>query len=384
MKPLTKIIKKISSQPSWLLRNKEIELAITQTGGQMAPVTFYRNTAKAIQPYYVNPWHGENLKIADPVLRPLRGDFFCMPFGANAKPCRGEQHYCHGEPAAAKWKFVAMEKSDGVTSLTLAMDTKVRPGKVSKTLSLADGQNVVYSRQVLEGYSGKMPLGHHATLAMGPKEGSLRIATSAFELGMTCPTVVGDPAGKAYQSLAMGKKFRDLQAIPTLWKDNPQADCTAMPAREGFTDLLVVFKSPAVAPAWTTATNQDEGFLWFSLKDPRVLPATAMWISNRGRHHPPWNGRNRCLGLEDVCGYFAEGLADSVRPNQINRAGFPTAITLSPKRPTVINYIQGVLKVPRGFKTVEAVEFSPGQATFISPTGKKVTAAVNHEFLQDA
>ena len=57
----------------------------------------------------------------------------------------------------------------------------------------------------------------------------------------------------------------------------------------------------------------DEGFLWFSLKDPAVLPMTMLWMENHGRHFPPWNGRNCCLGLEDLCGYFAGGYAPSVR-----------------------------------------------------------------------
>jgi hypothetical protein len=380
MKP---IVKTIASQPCWLLRNREIELAVTQMGGQMAPVKFYRDTKKPIQPYYISPWQGEKLKIDDPVLRQLRGDFFCMPFGGNAEPYKGEKHFCHGEPAFARWKFVEMAKSGGATSLTLAMNTKVRPGKVTKTLSLVDGQNVVYCRHVLEGYSGKMPLGYHPTLAVGEQEGSLRVATSAFRLGMTCPTVVGDPAQKAYQSLAMGKKIRSLSSVPTLWKDCPSADCSAFPAREGFTDLLAVYKMASDRPAWTTATNQKAGYLWFSLKDPAVLPATLLWISNHGRHYLPWNGRNRCLGLEDVCSYFAEGLADSARANEVTKAGIATATKLSPKRPTIVNYIQGVVKVPKDFETVESAEFSPGRVTFISPAGKKVSTAVNHKFLQN-
>lgn len=379
MKP---IIKTVASQPSWILRSKDVELAVTQQGGQMAPVKFYRNTAKAVQPYYVSPWQGEGLKIPDPILRTLRGDFFCMPFGANAKPYRGEKHVCHGEPASGKWKFVKMERTGSVTSLTLAMKTKVRPGEITKILSLVEGHNVVYSRHVLEGYSGKMPLGHHATLALRQEEGSLRVATSEFRLGMTCPLVTGDSSAGEYQSLAVGKRFRDLSSVATLWKDSPKADCSAFPARRGFGDFMAVFKKSSDNPAWTTATDAGSGYMWFSLKDPAILPATGIWASNHNRHSPPWNGRNLCLGLEDVCAYYAEGIADSARANELTKAGIATAVTLSPKRPTIINYIQGVVKVPRGFDVVESVEFDAQKATFISASGKKVTANVNHEFLQ--
>jgi len=112
-----------------------------------------------------------------------------------------------------------------------------------------------------------------------------------------------------------------------------------------------------------------------------MLPATVMWISNRGRHSSPWNGRNRCLGLEDVCAYFANTAAESVGRNQINAMGIPTAVKLSKARPTVVNHIQGVVKVPRGFKCVRTAKFAPGEVTFTSITGKKVTAPVRHEFL---
>jgi len=106
-----------------------------------------------------------------------------------------------------------------------------------------------------------------------------------------------------------------------------------------------------------------------------------VWISNRGRHSAPWNGRNRCLGLEDVCGYFAEGLAPSVRANPLSRRGIPTAVQLSPKRPVTIRYIQGAVRVPAGFDRVERADFAPGQATFTSTTGKSVTVEVSHEYL---
>ncbi len=382
MKPLLK--KTVASQPSWIIRSKDVELAVTQLGGHMAPVTFYRRHRSPVQPYYISPWAGEKQKIGatDAVLRPLRGDFFCAPFGANAESFRGEKHPLHGEPASGRWTFVAQKKADDVTSLTLSMKTKTRAGKITKTLALLDGHNVVYCRHVLEGYSGQMPLGHHPCLAVGSKEGTLRVGTSAFRIGRTNPGPTANPAEGSYESFATDKKFSDLRRVPLLWKDPPYADCTSFPGRVGFTDLLAVYKKPTGDPSWTAATDAEGGYLWFSLKDSAVLPATIFWISNCGRHEAPWSGRNRCLGLEDVCAYFAEGLAPSVRPNPISRAGIPTAVKLSPKRPTAINYIQGVVKTPRGFEMVKDVRFAKGRVTFISTTGKKVSAAVRYEFLQ--
>ena len=91
-------VKTIAGQPCWVAANETVELAVTRLGGHMAPVTFYRGTRKPVRPYYISPWQGEGLKIDEPVLVPLRGDFFCMPFGVGGT-YRGEQYAVHGPPA---------------------------------------------------------------------------------------------------------------------------------------------------------------------------------------------------------------------------------------------------------------------------------------------
>ncbi|MCK4601490.1 MAG: hypothetical protein KAU28_03435 [Phycisphaerae bacterium] len=375
-------LKTVASQPSWVIRSKAVELTVTQLGGHMAPVTFYRDSKKPVQPYYINPWHSEGLKIDEPVIVPLRGDLFCMPFGANVAPYRGEKHPVHGETACNKWRLVDAGKCGGITTLTLSIKTKLRPGKATKRLSMVDGQNVIYCQHVLEGFSGAMSLGHHPTLAMPAKLQTVRIVTSPIRYGMTNPAPSGDPAEGSYYSLAVNKRFRSLKRVPLIWQDQPVGDCTTFPTRVGYTDILAVFNKPSRRPAWTTAAFEEQGYMWFSLKDAQVLPTTLLWISNRGRHGLPWNGRNCCLGLEDICGYFAEGIAPSLRENCLTKDGIATAIKFSPKKATVINHIQGVAKIPRGFGKVRTAKFATGKVTFVSATGKKMAVALRHSFLQ--
>jgi hypothetical protein len=374
----------IHSQPSWIIQTKDVELAVTQLGGHMAPVTFFRNADHPVQPYYISPWQDEKLTLDVPVMVPLRGDFFCMPFGGNAEAVNGEKHPPHGEVAGSRWSLLDVAHGKDTTTIRLTLQTKVRPGKVTKRLSLVEGQNVVYCQHVIEGFVGKTSVAHHATLAVPEKEGALRVNVSPFRLGMTNPVLFSNPTQREYQSLQIGKAFTDLHKVPVLWKDAPDADCTAFPARTGFADLIAVCSEPAdklSGPAWVTAVNQ-EGYVWFSLKDPAVLPTTVMWIENHGRHAAPWNGRNRCLGLEDVCAYFAEGLAPSVQPNLLTKAGVPTTIELTKDRPTVINYIQGAARVPKDFGMVKSIAFAAGQMTLVSEDGRKVVVPVRHEFLK--
>jgi len=352
----------------------------------MAPVTFCLDSDRTIQPYYVSPWQGEGLKLEPPVLVPLRGDFFCLPFGVNNATYEGLTFRPHGEPAGSPWTLISATRDGAVTTLTLALRTLVPAGTITKTVHIVDGQNVVYSQERLEGYSLKTPIGHHAILAVPEKEGSLRVATSRIRFGMTSPVLFSDPARREYQSFAVGQRFDSLSRVPLLWKDAGPADGTSFPARTGFADLLAVFSEPAetlpAKVAWTTVTNEDGGYLWFALRDPRVLPATVFWIENHGRHSVPWNGRNRCLGLEDACGYFNEGLPVSAQPNDINAQGIPTALALEAGRPTLVNYIQGVAKVPAGFHMVKDVEFGAGELTFVSVTGIRMTVPVNFEFVR--
>lgn len=375
----------VAGQPAWVIQTPQVKLAITRLGGHMAPVSFFRDTPQPVEPYYVSPWQTESLSVTEPVLVPLRGDFFCMPFGGNQPPFAGEAHAAHGEPAGRNWEFDRFTSDGEETQLILKMQTTVRPGKVTKKICLRHGQNAIYTQHLLEGYAGAMPLGHHPNLRLPEAEGALHVTTSPMQFGQTVPGKFGDPAKGEYQSLADGERFQDLRSVPLAWRQPATADCTVFPARTGFTDLLAVFSVPRAQlggnPAWVAAVNTVEGHLWYTLRDPDLLPATVFWICNRGRHGAPWNGRNRCLGLESVCAYFAEGLAASVQPNPLQAAGIPTAVQLDPERPTCVNFIQGLVPIPAGFDRVATVEFSDGQAVFVAPDGQRVSAAVDHAFV---
>lgn len=374
----------IHNQPSYMISNGEVSLAVTEIGGHMAPVTFYGTDNDVIQPYHISPWQDEPAKeMPAPVLVPLRGDFFCMPFGGNSDPVNGEKHPPHGEIAGAKWSNAAVSKQGNVTTLSMEFATQVRTGKLTKQLSLVSGHNVVYSKHTIEGFAGPVPLGHHATLRMPEKDGAVHLSSSPIRFGMTYPGTFSDPKSREYQALLPGAKFTDLTKVPALAKGAPDADLSSLPGRYGYADLIQLVNDPkGDSPAWITAAYPDDGYVWFALKDPQVLASTVFWMEYHGRHGHPWNGRNNCLGLEDVTAYFADGLAASSKENILTKEGVKTAVELSAKAPTEIRYIQGVVKIPQGFDRVAQIDFAPGQITLVSPAGTKVTAPVNHAFLK--
>ncbi|MGC3969405.1 MAG: hypothetical protein QM775_19200 [Pirellulales bacterium] len=380
-------IKHIGGHTAYFLDSRkpnDVNLLVTKIGGHLTASFPYGKERPKFAPYYISPWQGEKEPIEPPLLSVLRGDFFCLPFGGNAEAFHGERHPPHGESANAEWELVSRQTAGDRSRLVLAVDTKVRKGRVTKELTLIAGEPVIYSTHTIEGFVGPAPLGHHATLAMPEKEGAMLVSTSPFKIGLTNPTQFSNPANKEYQALAINAKFDDLAKVPQIFKDAPDADCTKFPVRQGYADLLCVVNEAAAEgkPAWVAAVNTAGGYLWFAFKDPKVLPSLLFWIENHGRHGAPWNGRNNCLGLEDLCTYFADGLAPSARENTLTKLGVPTTINLTAERPTSIHYIQGAVPTPNGFGKVERVEFGDRRATFVDVGGKRVDVPVDYEFLK--
>jgi hypothetical protein len=372
----------IACQSSWILRSRSVEMAITQLGGHMAPVHFYLDDAPSIQPYCISPWQCEQTTLLEGRSEvPLRGDFFCMPFGGG-KPYLGEDHPAHGHTSGGRWSLVDAGADGPLHTLTVAMDTITRPGKVTRSFSLLDGENVIYDQTRIDGFAGKTTLGHHAVLIVPGLDRSLLITTSRMKFGMTYPLPFGDPAEGEYQSLAVGAQFDDLSRVPSIFKGKPDEDCSRYPARRGFTDLFQIVAEPISGePAWITAVNVEAGYLWFALKDPAMLPSTIFWIENRGRHSSPWNGRTSLLGLEDVCAYFDAGIAASSEANCISDRGVPTCHELRGKAPLTIHYIQGVVRLPPAFRRVHAARFRDNEVNFIDESGIEVAAHVQPHFV---
>jgi hypothetical protein len=375
-------MKLIHGQPSWRVASSNVEAFVTELGGQIAPVVFDRQGRK-IAPYSVAPWVEEAV---DPgtcaMLRVLRGDFFCMPFGGNAAAFRGERHPMHGETANAKWRLEGEKRAEGKTTLRLSLKTKVRPGRVDKEISLVDGENVIYSRHTLSGMTGPMDFGHHAMLKFPDRAGSGRISTSRFVYGQVFPAAFEKPEEGGYQALKIGAEFTSLQAVPLA--TGGTADLTRYPARRGFEDLLMMVSDADLPFAWTAVAFPKERFVWFALKNPKVLRETVFWLSNRGRHYPPWSSRHlNVMGIEDVTAYFHFGLAESAKPNPISRKGWPTCLTLNPVKPLVVNYIMGVAPIPAGFDQVSAIEPAADNQsiTLQAPNGRKAAARVDLRFV---
>lgn len=369
----------VCGRKAYALSNGGTDLSITVNGGHMAPVRFFTDSDNPVEPYYISPWQEEPGPVAGPgVLNTLRGDFFCMPFGGD-NDFAGESHPPHGEVCESPWSFKAEGTEGDRTFLELSLSTRVRPGEVTKRIEIRDRQSALYINHEVEGFIGPVTLGHHAIM---PGDRTHYLATRPLITGI-CDTAPPLPTSREYYSLVPGAFFDSLDRVPTIWKDPAFTDCSIFPAREGFVDIIQVFPElpDDATPQWFTATVPSHGYLWFSLKNPEVLPSTVLWQENRGRHSAPWSSRNTCLGIEEVLAHLASGLQISVEPNALSGRGLSTSTNLDGVSPLNIRNIQGVCRIPEGFDRVADVTFEPGKVVFHSVSGSVADTAVDWNFV---
>ena len=373
----------ILGQPSWRVATASVEAYLTRLGGHLGPVTFDLGGRK-IAPYAVAPWAEERASDALPaILRALRGDFFCMPFGSNDTPYRGESHPPHGETANECWKLVALRHEQGMATLHASLDTRVRKGHVDKYISLREDHHAVYSRHAISGMGGPMSLGHHAMLKFPDEPGSGRISTSPFLYAQTAPEPVELPENRGYSILQPGASFVSLNSVPTITGE--RTDLSRFPARKGFEDLVMLVSDPYPQFAWTAVTFPDECYAWFALKDPLMLRHTVFWLSNGGRHYAPWNGRHTgVMGLEEVTANFHYGLGPSAGDNPLRDLGIATCLELDEGTSLDVRYIMAVAEIPHGFDRVRSIKAQePGSGVLLkSASGMEAPVPVDVSFLR--
>jgi hypothetical protein len=260
----------------------------------------------------------------------------------------------------------------------LKIDTNSRKGSVFKRIKIKDNENNLYINHTVNGFSGPVSLGHHATFPGLTKK---YISTSAIKFGYTSKYESENYNNGEYYSLPSLKKFEYLEKVPTIWKDNEYTDCSEFPARKGYVDIIQVYNKPQKDFAWSAVTVPEEGYLWFSLKNSDILTSTVLWMDNKGRHQNPWNGRNCCIGVEDVCSSFADGLAVSAENNFLNKEGIKTCHILKAGSTFCVNYIQGVVRIPEGFDRVKTIIKKDAGIEISSFSGEVVFTEVDTNFL---
>jgi hypothetical protein len=329
-----------------------VRIDFNPEGGHFDRVVF-RSGGRDISPLHRAPWREEPMPADTPVAtRSLAGDFFCAPFCAadlDGAPF-------HGWTANGRWHAAGETKdAAGGTAITFRLENPVLGARVSKEIALHSGHPVIYQRHVCSGGSGALPVGHHV---MVRSSGGLTLSFSPKAFGMTPDAPQEPDPERGRFALAYPQRFTDLTRAKRA--DGSPIDLTQHPIDPQAEDVVFLVDEPGRDFAWSAALCRSEGFLFFAVKDPRILTGTMLWMSNGGRFYAPWSSRHKgCLGIEELCSFSAEGHRASIAPNPVSAAGYRTALELRPNGEVAIPYAFGTIAVGPEWTKVADIRRQP-------------------------
>ena len=311
-------------------------VSVEALGGMIGPTAFVLPDGRAVSPFHIAPWFAETPVPGLPaILQRLRGEWPCVPFGADA-PRRlppawrataqsaTVQSFAgagvpHGHASNVEWHFAPQ----GLRDIALICDypedhpikslhRTVRPDPAAPALDL--------SLTVTARRPCRLPLGLHPTFRL-PANGCAQLIAPDFRQGRVFPTAV-EPSSL----LLPDALFQSLDAVPTL---------TGQPLSLSHLPLATMNEELVQLCGVTgdfVLRYPDEGFQLRLSWNTSHFPSVLLWVSNRGRTAAPWNSRHLALGVEPVCSAFDLGPAISNADNPISRDGTATTMVLTPDR----------------------------------------------------
>lgn len=277
----------------WSLAWAHGHLTVRAVGGMLAPLTFKLDDGREISPLYVAPWADESPTTPlSAMMRQLRGEWPCVPFGPGELPeglpagwtGRGvESPWFHGYSTNHAWTMVERSDTGFVFRIELPSDDPVawmerrilvdaRSASVSVELSLQPRRSAV------------VPFALHPTFAV--PQGGLQLVPGEFTAVHTYPR----QPEQGVSRLTPNQSAKSMHVLPS---DMGPLDMSTLPLAEPTEELLQL--QDCSSPFLLRYPAGVEVLLdW----DRQHLPDVLLWISQRGRSHYPWNGRNQAVGVE--------------------------------------------------------------------------------------
>lgn len=368
------------ARPSYTIENDAVKIFVSVQGGMTTAV--YKHGGKDIFPYFINPWWDEAPFLdQDPIMQNIRGDYFCFPFGANMKPYDGIEYRIHGRTANECWDFKKIDGDDSKTSLHLTMDLVPEDGEVEKIIQIRSGEPVMYTNHIIRGFSGKASFGNHPNIQCSEDTGTAFLDMTPPIIGFTAPAPIDIPENKGYSLLKPGVEFSDETKVPTVYGNT--VDLTRYPIPRGYEDVVMYISDQDKDFTFTALSEPKRGFLYFQLKDPKVLASTLLWMPNNGRYSEPMNGRViGVIAMEEVTGNFFYGRTESVESNPISDAGHRTYGEFSSGTDTNVKLISGTIPIEPSFQGVKDIVAKDSKTiSIIGKRGEKIDVFCSIDFL---
>jgi hypothetical protein len=294
-------------------------------GGMIGPTSFVLPDGRQVAPFHIAPWFAEGTTPDLPsILRRLRGEWPCVPFGADAPralppgwraggPTFDGADVPHGHSSNTEWHFAAADPD--CVELTCHypeshpikhLRRTIRPDPAAPALDIT---LTIEARDAC-----RLPIGLHPTLRL-PQNGTAQLIPPAFREGRVFPLAI-EPSSL----LTPDASFHSLDAVPAL--SGAPLSLSWLPLSSNNEELIQLC---GVSGDFVLRYS-NEGFQLRLSWNTQHFPSVLLWVSNRGRSYAPWNSRHLALGIEPVCSAFDLGPAVSSAANPIAKAGTPTAM----------------------------------------------------------
>jgi hypothetical protein len=270
----------------------------------------------------------------------------------------------HGEAGKQVFKIVATHESGPVHSVVIQATLPLAQEVFTRTIELADGENVVRVTSRLESLlSVDRPVSwaEHATI--GPpfmEKGKVVVDMPATNCRVR-PYKPGDIPGH----LVYDKDFTWPMA-PT--KDGGQADLRVIPTGHNWLDLASCQLDPARKLEFVTALQLDKHLLFGYVFRREDFPWLMSWMN--------FTGDNRAArGMEFSTQPFDISHRDTVAMSPL--FGTPTFRWLPAKSRIETRFLMFYTRVPQGFARIDNVTFENGKIAILDHSGKSVALAAS-------
>jgi hypothetical protein len=276
----------------------------------LGPVSLRLGEERELELMHVAPWANMNDAAHLPgVMRRLRGEWPCVPFGRTDVPPdlprdwlrqAPDDAWDHGYAANHHWHCIEASPTQVRMAIDYPPDAAV--ARIERCIAAdphapaIDITLTVWTRR-----PARLPVGLHPTFRLPPAPGRVRVLLGAHESVHSYPA---QPTG------AVSRLQPDMIS-PTLSRmagvDGP-LDLSHLPIAaptEELVQVRAVQAADGAAPFALHYLDYDAcAGLWW---DTQQLPDLLLWISNGGRIHFPWMSRHLALGAEPVNSQFDLG-----------------------------------------------------------------------------
>ncbi len=314
-------------------------------GAMLGPVEFKLSDGRLISPLAVAPWcddSGPEHDALPGVLKRLRGDWPCVPFGMTTvpdglpsdwRPLSGHvsdhiDHAPHGYCSNGLWDLQQMGSSGVKAEIVYPQEHAIE--RLERTvIANAEDAAVDIGLTVHARRDTRLPIGFHPTFRLPDRAGAARLEFGGSKVKAWTYPIPAEPGRSLIaanqrnvrldQILGVNGLPVSIQQLPF---DSPSEDIVLLTGTEGRVDLC----------------NNDEGYRVSLTWDSRALPSCLLWLSNFGRQFYPWCGRFRAIGIEPVAAAFDLRLNYKNDRNPLNALGIPTDVAFKASEPWDTSY----------------------------------------------